>query len=61
MSDTPQDPGSRVQEGGYGYPTLEQEVTPEVLQGGTAADSSDDSPDGTESAEDSGESDEPTD
>ena len=45
MSDTPQDPD--VQEGGYGFPTLEQEVTPEVLQAGAE-------PDGTESAEDSG-------
>jgi hypothetical protein len=30
MSETPQD-----QEGGYGYPTLEQEVTPEVLEAGS--------------------------
>ena len=31
MSDTPQDPDAGVQEGGYGFPSLEQEVTPEVL------------------------------
>lgn len=34
MSDAPQDPGTGAQDGGYGYPTLEQEVTPEVLEGG---------------------------
>lgn len=33
MSETPQDAEGRVDEGGYGYPTLEQEVTPEVLAG----------------------------
>jgi len=31
MSDTPQDPHAGVQEGGYGFPSLEEEVTPEVL------------------------------
>jgi len=32
MSDSSQDPDAgAVEEGGYGYPTLEQEVTPEVL------------------------------
>ncbi|MBO9556222.1 hypothetical protein [Cellulomonas sp.] len=36
MSDTPQDPDAGTQEGGYGYPTLEQEVTPEVLHAGDA-------------------------
>jgi hypothetical protein len=30
MSDTTQGPDG-TDEGGYGYPTLEQEVTPEVL------------------------------
>ena len=37
MSDTPQEPDP-VQEGGYGFPTLEQEVTPDVLAGGAAPD-----------------------
>jgi hypothetical protein len=55
MSDTPQDPDAGTQEGGYGYPTLEQEVTPEVLEGGAESDGSGESPGGgTESAEDSG-------
>jgi hypothetical protein len=62
MSDTPQDPDAGGQEGGYGYPTLEQEVTPEVLEaaaepagsGVTATGA------GTESAEGIGEGDEPT-
>ena len=53
MSDTPQDPDAEVQEGGYGYPTLEQEVTPEVLAAGAESDGSGDStPVGTESGED---------
>jgi len=34
MTDTPQGPDAGTQEGGYGSPTLEEEVTPEVLQGG---------------------------
>jgi hypothetical protein len=34
MSDTPQDPDAGVPEGGYGFPSLEQEVTPEVLHPG---------------------------
>ncbi|GEK23057.1 hypothetical protein [Cellulomonas xylanilytica] len=38
MSDTPQDPDAGTQEGGYGYPTLEQEVTPEVLEAGAGSD-----------------------
>ena len=60
MSDTSQEPDAgAVEEGGYGYPTLEQEVTPEVLAAGAE-------PDGTESAEDSSDGDgtpavEPTD
>jgi hypothetical protein len=54
MSDTPQDPDAVPQEGGYGYPTLEQEVTPEVLAAGTESDGSGESPRvGTEPAEDS--------
>ncbi|WP_456786084.1 hypothetical protein [Cellulomonas sp. P5_C5] len=58
MSDSPQDPDA-PQEGGYGYPTLEQEVTPEVLEAGAEA-SGDSAPDGTEPAEDSGGGDGPT-
>ena len=55
MSDTPQDPDAGVEEGGYGYPTLEQEVTPEVLEGGAESDGGADSTRaGTDSAEDSG-------
>ena len=38
MSDTPQDPDAGAQEGGYGYPPLEQEVTREVLEGGAESD-----------------------
>lgn len=38
MSDTPQDPDAGAQEGGYGYPPLEQEVTREVLEGGAQSD-----------------------
>lgn len=34
MSDTPREPDGGVQEGGYGYPTLEEEVTPDVLEAG---------------------------
>ena len=61
MSDTPQDPDAGAQEGGYGYPTLEQEVTPEVLEAGAESDGSGDSTGaGTESAEDSGDGDGPT-
>ena len=61
MSDTPQDPDAGAQEGGYGYPTLEQEVTPEVLEAGAESGSSGDSTGaGTESAEDSGDGDGPT-
>jgi len=53
MSDTPQGPDAGTQEGGYGYPTLEQEVTPEVLEAGAAADGSGDAVhNGTPSAED---------
>jgi hypothetical protein len=48
MSDTPQGPGPGTSEGGYGYPTLEQEVTPEVL----GADSEERAEVGTESAGD---------
>lgn len=47
MSDTPQESDGVTQEGGYGFPTLEQEVTPEFL---AAADDESDSSD--ESAED---------
>jgi hypothetical protein len=43
MSDTPQDPDAGAQESGYGYPTLEQEVTPEVLEAGADSDGSGDS------------------
>ncbi|MBB2923477.1 hypothetical protein [Cellulomonas cellasea] len=53
MSDAPQDPDAGTQESGYGYPTLEQEVTPEVLEGGAASEGSGGSPQaGTESTED---------
>lgn len=45
MSDTPQDPDAGVQEGGYGFPSLEQEVTPEVLH--PSAESGEDSGDGS--------------
>ncbi|WP_315094950.1 hypothetical protein [uncultured Cellulomonas sp.] len=55
MSDSPQDPGAAAQEGGYGYPTLEQEVTPEVLEAGAGSDGS-----ATGSAEDGGSDDAPT-
>lgn len=40
MSETPQNPDAAAQEGGYGYPTLEQEVTPEVLETGAGSDGS---------------------
>jgi hypothetical protein len=62
MSDTPQNPDAgAAQESGYGYPTLEQEVTPEVLEAGAEPDGSGDSAGvGTESAEDSGGGDGPT-
>ncbi|GEA86990.1 hypothetical protein CCE01nite_09390 [Cellulomonas cellasea] len=54
MSDAPQDPDAGTQESGYGYPTLEQEVTPEVLEGGAASEGSGGSPEaGAGSAEDS--------
>jgi len=53
MSEAPQDRDAGPQEGGYGYPTLEQEVTPEVLEAGAAADGSGDAVHtGTPSAED---------
>ncbi|MFS0701677.1 hypothetical protein AB6N24_17020 [Cellulomonas sp. 179-A 4D5 NHS] len=55
MSDAPQDPGTGEQDGGYGYPTLEQEVTPEVLEGGAGTEGSGDAPDeDAGSAEDGG-------
>jgi len=55
MSDAPQDPGTGAQDGGYGYPTLEQEVTPEVLEGGAESEGSGDAPDaGARSGEDTG-------
>ena len=41
MSDTPQDPDAGVQEGGYGFPSLEQEVTPDVLHPGAESDEGD--------------------
>jgi hypothetical protein len=59
MSDTSQDRDAGVQEGGYGYPTLEQEVTPEVLEAGAqpagsgdSEDSDDDEPNPGELEED---------
>ena len=62
MSDTSHDPDAGAQdEGGYGYPTLEQEVTPEVLEAGAESDGPGDSArsdaarSDAESAEDSGE------
>jgi hypothetical protein len=60
MSDTPQDPDAGAQEGGYGYPTLEQEVTPEVLEGAEGDGSGDATGVDTESAKDSNDGDEPT-
>ena len=64
MSDTSHDPDAGAQdEGGYGYPTLEQEVTPEVLEAGAESDGPGDSArsdaarSDAESAEDSGEAD----
>jgi len=67
MSDAPQDSHAGTEEGGYGYPTLEQEVTPEVLAAGSAADGSGDAGDaggagdvGTPSAEDEDGGDGPT-
>ena len=61
MSETPQEPEATAQDGGYGYPTLEQEVTPEVLEGDAASAGSRDSTSGdTEPAEDSGEREVPT-
>ncbi|WP_156043715.1 hypothetical protein [Cellulomonas sp. URHE0023] len=56
MSETPQDPDAGTQEGGYGYPTLEQEVTPEALEAGSG--SGDSAGVGSETPEDS--SDRPT-
>ena len=46
MSDTPQNPDAGSKEGGYGYPTLEQEVTPEVLEAGAESDGSNWPPEG---------------
>ncbi|WP_258725758.1 hypothetical protein [Cellulomonas sp. NS3] len=61
MSDAPQAPDAGEPDGGYGYPTLEQEVTPEVLESGAEPDGSGDSPEGgAGSTEDSGEADVPT-
>ena len=61
MSDTSQDPDAGTQEGGYGFPTLEQEVTPEVLEAGAGSEGSGESARvDTESAEGSGNSDGPT-
>ena len=61
MSDTPQNPDAGSKEGGYGYPTLEQEVTPDLLETGAESDGSGDSAGvGTESAEDSADGDGPT-
>ena len=52
MSDTPQEPDAGIQEGGYGFPTLEQEVTPEVLERSAESDGSGRNPDdGTTFAE----------
>ena len=38
--DTSQEADPAEQEGGYGFPTLEQEVTPEVLRAGAEPDDS---------------------
>ena len=55
MSDTSHDPDAGAQdEGGYGYPTLEQEVTPEVLEGAESDGSRDSTGVGTEPARDGG-------
>ncbi|WP_129337302.1 hypothetical protein [Cellulomonas endophytica] len=55
MSDAAQDAGpGTTGEGGYGYPSLEQEVTPEVLEAGAESDGSDDSTPEVEPAEDGG-------
>ena len=54
MSDAPQEPDTQIGEGGYGFPTLEQEVTPEVLRQSADSDGSKGAPsDGSTSAEDS--------
>ncbi|RHA38810.1 hypothetical protein [Cellulomonas rhizosphaerae] len=54
MSDSPQVPDAEAQEGGYGYPTLEQEVTPEVLEAGAESDGPrEPSPIATDGAEES--------
>jgi hypothetical protein len=60
MSDTPQHPDAEAQEGGYGYPTLEQEVTPDVLEGAESDNRGDSRAVGTDSAEERGEGDGPT-
>lgn len=61
MSDTPQEPDGGAPEGGYGYPSLEQEVTPEVLESGAGSAGSSSAPDGgTGPAEDAGDGEEPT-
>ena len=47
MSDTPQESDGATQEGGYGFPTLEQEVTPEFLAAaGAESDGSDETAEG---------------
>jgi hypothetical protein len=61
MTDTPQQPDAGAQEGGYGFPTLEQEVTPDVLKGGAESERSGDAAGvGTPSAENGGDDDGPT-
>lgn len=45
MSDTPQEPDAGTPEGGYGFPTLEQEVTPELLERSAESDGSGKDPD----------------
>lgn len=60
MSDAPQDPDTGAQDGGYGYPTLEQEVTPEVMEGGAESGGSGGAPEGgAEAAENGGDDSEP--
>src|SRR3954466_6411396 len=60
MNETPQDPDAGAQEGGYGYPTLEQEVTPEVLEAGAEQDDPNPGVDTQSGDEDSGDAERPT-
>ncbi|GIG27633.1 hypothetical protein [Cellulomonas marina] len=53
MSDAPQGGAAgATEEGGYGYPTLEQEVAPEVLEDGAGTGGSGTADDGGDGATD---------